>query len=311
MSAPTKWQAILFAICALPALAAETGAEILPANQPCLACHSATGLKNHPPTQVDLVKLKKKLLDPAQFSTSNHSSLACTQCHSDEVKTWPHPANTRSLISACEQCHATQVMRFEKQIADSVHGKIMQEPLTCLNCHNPHRDGTARRQKEARKTAQQDNASCLDCHQSNLAMSKASGNSSPRQDLDALHAWLPNTRLHWQAVRCLDCHTESDKKPHAIIAGKQALRQCVSCHSANSTLKTRLYRHQALEEQEKWGFLNSAVLRSAYVVGATRHPQLDRAIMILAGLTVLGVLGHGLLRIIAALWRRNKERRHD
>ena len=28
--------------------------------------------------------------------------------------------------------------------------------------------------------------------------------------LDDIHAWLPNARLHWRSVRCVDCHTEHE-----------------------------------------------------------------------------------------------------
>lgn len=288
----------------------ELIAKVHKANGECLACHSESGIKAPPRTDLGLVKLRKLLVDSSHFSLSNHTGMACTQCHSNAVASYPHDADTRAKISPCEECHAAKVMRVEKQIKDSVHGGTLKEPFTCTSCHNPHRGAVATRLKDARQIAAQDNKICLDCHQSDLAMAKVSGDNKPRQDIDAIHDWLPNTRLHWSAVRCLECHTASDKKPHEIVNGDKAERKCVTCHSADSTLKTRLYRHQALVEQEKLGFLNSAVLSSAYVVGATRHPILDRAIIALAALTLLGVLGHGAARIITALWRRRKQRKN-
>lgn len=303
-----------FCALAVSAYAAENSpelvAKIAKANGECLACHSEAGVKSPPRAGLDLVKLRKFQLDSLHFDKSNHAGMACTQCHSNAVASYPHDADTRAKISPCEECHAAKVMRVEKQIKDSVHGGTLKEPLTCTSCHNPHRGAVATRLKDARQIAAQDNKICLDCHQSDLAMAKVSGDNKPRKDIDAIHDWLPNTRLHWGAVRCLECHTASDKKPHEIVNGDKAERQCVTCHSANSTLKTRLYRHQALVEQEKLGFLNSAVLSSAYVVGATRHPMLDRAIIALVALTLFGVLGHGAARIIVALWRRRKQRKN-
>lgn len=285
----------------------ELLAKVRKANDECLACHSEAGLKAPPRAGLDLEKLRKTLHDPTFFAASNHGGVECTQCHGKAVGEYPHPANTRAIISPCEECHAAKVMRVEKQLAASVHGLDMKEPFTCLTCHNPHRGAVASRLKDAQQTAVQDNAVCLDCHQSNLAMSRVSGDAKARPDIDAIHDWLPNTRLHWRAVRCLDCHTASDKKSHEITNGDKAERNCVSCHSADSNLQARLYRHQALEEQEKYGFLNSTVLRSAYVVGATRHPLLDKAILALAGLTILGLVGHGSLRVLSALWRRKSK----
>lgn len=300
---------LLAALQAGPAHGAEASpelrAKVAKANAECLACHSAEGLKAPPRADLDLAKLRGLLVDASHFDASNHTGMECTQCHGQTVSAYPHPADTRALIAPCEQCHAAKVMRVEKQIAASAHGDL-KEPLTCLGCHNPHRGAVASRLKDAARTAVQDNRICLDCHQSEREMTRVSGKAEPRRDIDDSHAWLPNTRLHWQAVRCLECHTASDKKPHEIVAGEKAERQCVSCHSANSTLQTRLYRHQALAEQERLGFLNSAVLSSAYVVGATRHPLLDKAIIGMSALTVLGILGHGALRILMALWRRKQ-----
>lgn len=302
--------ALLSSLLAIATHAAESSpelqAKVRQANAECLACHSAEGLKSPPKPGLDLTRLGQLLVDSAHFDASNHTGMECTQCHGTQVSAYPHPAETRNNIAPCEQCHAAKVMRVEKQIADSVHGGVMKEPFTCLTCHNPHRGAIASRQKDARKTAGQDNKICLDCHRSDREMTRVSGDGKARRDLDDIHDWLPNTLLHWKAVRCLECHTAAEKKPHEILGKDKAERQCTTCHSADSVLQTRLYRHQAIAEQEKLGFLNSAVLGSAYVVGATRHPLLDKAIIGMAALTVLGILGHGALRILMALWRRRQ-----
>ena len=90
--------------------------------------------------------------------------------------------------------------------------------------------------------------------------------------------------------------------------GDQALldEYCVTCHSANSTLKTRLYRHLVTEETQRLGFANSIILTSSYMPGVTRHPLLDTLILLAFGVTLLGLLAHGLGRIIGGIIRRRK-----
>ena len=51
------------------------------------------------------------------------------------------------------------------------------------------------------------------------------------------------------------------------------------------------------------------MLSSSYVVGATRNPTLDKALIALFIATVLGVIGHGIVRIITTRLRRRKN--HD
>jgi hypothetical protein len=111
-------------------------------------------------------------------------------------------------------------------------------------------------------------------------------------------------------VRCVECHTPEVKanRPlsHEILDKEKAEKNCLSCHSADSSLRTRLYRHLVKDEQEKFGFTNSVILSSSYVIGATRHPLLDKIVIGLVALTLGGVLIHGLIRIIFAIRRKGK-----
>ena len=121
--------------------------------------------------------------------------------------------------------------------------------------------------------------------------------------------WLPNTKAHWKAVRCVECHTPEvaagKMLSHEILNKEKAEKKCLTCHSTDSSLKTRLYRHMVKDEQQRLGFTNSVILSNSYVIGATRHPQLDKIVIGFIGLTLVGVLGHGAVRFIAALRRRN------
>jgi hypothetical protein len=99
---------------------------------------------------------------------------------------------------------------------------------------------------------------------------------------------------------------------HQILAKDQAEKDCLTCHSANSTLKTRLYRHLVKEEQEKLGFANSVILSSSYVLGATRHPVLDTLVLGAFAAMLLGLLAHGLGRFLTRhAHAQAKENAHD
>ena len=81
-----------------------------------------------------------------------------------------------------------------------------------------------------------------------------------------------------------------------------------ACHSADSSLKARLYRHLVSEERERLGFANSIILADSYVLGATRNTLLDTVLMIAFGAMLVGLLVHGVGRIVA---RRNRRKNDD
>ena len=153
---------------------------------------------------------------------------------------------------------------------------------------------------------------CIDCHNSDLRFSKFSAHlptQRARPDLDSLHAWLPNAKLHWQAARCIDCHTPASTvrslgMSHEILGKAKAEKNCVACHSQQSALATRLYRYAATNAGADLGFANPNILGSAYVLGATRNVYVDWTIGALCAATILGLAGHGLMRFL--LWARRR-----
>ncbi|MBL8492138.1 MAG: hypothetical protein JNM82_15255, partial [Rhodocyclaceae bacterium] len=220
----------------------------------------------------------------------------------------------------CTDCHAAKVLRLEPQFNASVHAKVegVKEKFTCSTCHNAHVNIIQKRLKDPARIVAQDNQGCLECHDSDLTFAKFApeaaktpGQKKKRPDIEGIHEWLPNAKAHWKAVRCIECHTpevaEGKMLSHEILNKEKAQKKCLACHSADSTLKVRLYRHMARDEQQKYGFTNSIILSNSYVVGAVRHPLLDKILIGLAALTLLGVLVHGALRIVAALRRKGKE----
>lgn len=319
---------LILALCAqiLPVQAAgdaeppdaATVAKNHEANKDCFSCHSEAGLKNPPRAGVDLVKLEEVLRDQEVFNNSNHGHMDCRQCHGQSYKDYPHAPSGKEETSPCSECHAGKVLRLEPQFEKSVHGQNLKGKMGCGTCHNPHVALSAKKLKDPHKIVAQDNKACLECHNSDLAFAKFAPNGAKtpgtkraRPDIDTIHDWLPNTRLHWKAVRCIDCHTPevaaTKMLSHEILNKDKAEKNCVSCHSRDSSLSTRLYRHLSQEERGKYDFTNSLILSSNYVVGATRHPLLDTVIIGLAALTLLGVLLHGLARAIFAIRRKGKQ----
>lgn len=292
-------------------------AKIRASNAECYACHSEAGLgeqsrKSPPRADLDLAKLRAFIHDPKQFDGSNHAGMECRICHGQGYVAFPHAPEAKAQISECGECHASKSLRVEQQFEASVHAKNLKDKFTCTTCHNPHVYRVAAKLGDPKKIVRQDNQMCVDCHNSDLrwaAFSKSLTPSKPRPDLDALHDWLPNVRLHWAAVRCVECHTPASSVKslgisHQIQAKDKAEKNCVACHSQQAQLAARLYRYAAETGAGDLGFSNPNMLGSAYVVGATRNPALDRIIGALLLLTTLGVLAHGALRALAALKRR-------
>lgn len=303
-----------------PAVNQETIEANRKANQACYTCHSRVGIQNPPKAGLDLSKLKDSVLEPSVFNPADHGVMDCRECHSKTHYTdYPHAEAGKTSTVACTECHAAKVLRLEPQFNASVHAKNkgLKEKFTCNTCHNAHVNVVQKRLKDPAKIVAQDNDGCLECHNSDLQfgkfapeLEKSPGIHKKRPDIDQIHSWLPNAKLHWSAVRCIECHTpevaENKMLSHEILNKDKAEKKCLACHSAKSSLRTRLYRHMVKEEQQKFGFTNSVILSNSYVIGATRHPLLDTILIGATLATLLGVLAHGVLRALAAM-KRNKD----
>lgn len=287
--------------------------KIRAGNAKCLECHVASALHQPPKEDLDLAKLRRVILNPAAFAGSAHGKLACTKCHTEGYTEQPHAVDANEMTSTCEDCHSKKARKIEAQFEKSVHAENLTDIITCQTCHNPHTMLGLKDQTDPSRIVAQQNRVCLGCHDSDETFAKYAPEKKVRPAIDDIHAWLPNVAMHWKAVRCVECHTplsgDIDVPSHEIVKRDRAERRCVACHSANSTLKDRLYRYLAQEEQRKYGFLNSAILGNTYMISATRNAVVDGIVVALAALTLAGVLIHGLLRYVAYRLRRSK--RHD
>lgn len=271
----------------------------------CLSCHSAQGLKAPPRPDMDLKKLGGMLIDADKLSKSVHADVSCSECHGQAVVNYPHGESAHADLPACADCHKKQVREIAPEFKDSVHVKANLPNFTCATCHDPHVWQKAAKLPSPKAVVRQDNTVCRNCHDSDEKFAQFT--TDKRRDLNDIHGWLPSAELHWQAVRCVDCHTaeKATGVSHAILPKDKAERRCVECHSANSSLRTRLYRQKVEESHiNSVGFINAYILNEAYVLGVTRNQWLDWASFVLLALVIAGLGGHGLLRFVSNKLRK-------
>ena len=281
-------------------------------NNECLKCHSQTYFFYFNEYAGRDVKERMNplfIMDSATFYQSNHKTFMCTDCHSSEYEgTFPHPNHLRFEPSfACMDCHEGnedfaqfhfEAIRDEFQA--SVHSEKHSDEFTCWMCHNPHSYHiTARNGDNLLETIQYDNEICLNCHSDQSEMGLLS--DRPIYDMLNQHQWLPNNKLHFQKVRCIECHARINDTlmiAHNIQPKEKAVKLCVECHSQNSLLMASLYKHIRQETQEKQGFLNAAILSQGYVIGANRNYFLNYGSLAIFAMVILGIATHAILRYI-------------
>ncbi|MBF0177580.1 MAG: nitrate reductase [Magnetococcales bacterium] len=272
----------------------------------CERCHGMRTMAYHDQRTGRMVSL---FVDRQKLAQSSHKQQACLDCHGSGFKVFPHDAATRLETRHCVDCHMeggrfqrNKFEHIERDFLQSVHFQAMPDRFDCFSCHDPHAFQTLRNQGEIGALIQRDNQICLGCHSTPAGTTPLSKRRFT--SLETTHNWLPQVALHWRSVRCLECHTPALGGNHVILKASYAERNCVSCHTRDSMLLTKLYKFRAQEDRQKAGFINSVVLNDAYIVGATRNHWLDRASVALVGFTLLGVVLHGLGRWITA--RRQK-----
>ncbi|MBF0095004.1 MAG: nitrate reductase [Alphaproteobacteria bacterium] len=286
--------------------------EYASVNERCLRCHGMATLSYQDPTTQKTVSLA---VDPEKFATSNHARMTCTNCHQDDYIEYPHVKKADRASLTCLGCHRAdkKTSRFRIPIFDdvgrqfrrSVHYKALPETFDCFSCHDPHVFEVLTAEAGPAAVVNSDNAICLKCHNSQPRFSALTRHEFP--SLKQAHSWLPSPSMHWRSVRCIECHTPRGGNDinHEIVRGEAVERNCVACHTKDSALLTRLYRHRVKEERQVSGLFASMLNNEAYIVGMTRSPDVDALSFFLIGSTVLGLGGHGLLRWLARRRRRS------
>jgi len=99
--------------------------------------------------------------DHEAFERSAHAEahVSCTDCHGIHKSQDEAKLLKVSQPSLCYQCHKDVRPAFSKPF----HHKVNEGLMTCTDCHDPH--GTF--QRSMTKSAAQDDAVCVKCHQEN------------------------------------------------------------------------------------------------------------------------------------------------
>lgn len=277
---------------------------------PCLKCHSNQTYSFY--NEV-IAKDQKRLMNPyyildtVALSNGVHKQFDCTDCHSYEYGTYPHQSNLKlEPLSTCLDCHGGDEAfatyhfeRIEEEFKKSVHYKVYGDNFSCSKCHSQHSYATAARTSSTvLEIVDYSNKMCLSCHNDMKRYKMLSGHENPK--LVEVHDWLPNQELHFQHVRCIECHTQvtdSLMVSHNILDKSQALKKCVECHSANSRLKASLYKYQNLQKRAENGNLNTVLANESYVIGTHQSPFLKLLSIIIFLATLGGVIVHSIFRI--------------
>ena len=276
------------------ALSNSTHPEIIKERQKCLVCHGMKTMAYRDPLTHQVVSL---YVDGDQMAVSNHANLSCSHCHTSGYKQFPHREKAQRIalegILYCTDCHhdnkafpQAQFEKIEEEFKQSVHFQKQPYQFDCFTCHNPHDFRRAAKIDTLDEKIDQTNTICLNCHQQEI-------------NKGISHNWLPNLQLHWQSVRCIDCHTPIfQESVHHIIKPERSKQYCEACHHKDSQLISKLYKHSVIEERQKAGFINSLVMNEAYIIGMTRNKYLDWLALIIIVGTAAGLFVHAFARWI-------------
>ena len=277
----------------------------------CLKCHSNQSYSFHNDvTGAEVKRLMNPyyILDTIAISAGVHKQFDCTDCHSSEYQTYPHQANLKlEPLSTCLDCHGGDESyakyKFEEiqaEVEKSVHHKVYGENFSCSKCHNQHTyAATARNSDNVLEIVDYSNKMCLSCHNDMKKYKLISGNDNPK--LVEVHDWLPNQALHFQHVRCIECHTEvvdSLMVSHNILSKDQAVKKCVECHSADSRLKASLYKYENLQKRSENDGLGNVLTNSSYVIGTHQSPFLKLLSILIFLATLVGIIIHTIFRVL-------------
>jgi hypothetical protein len=282
-------------------------------NENCFTCHGQSKFQfvNKENNKVFTRKMFSEIIiNRNLFYESNHRQFKCTDCHSEDYLTFPHPGNLMmEAMPNCLDCHGDDPKyakyhfeNIEAEFKESVHVKRLGEDFTCWKCHNGHvYKITARTNENIKHTIAYDNAICLNCHTDSLNFQLLTNKENP--NLIAKHDWLPNQRLHFASVRCIECHAKKSPNDstliaHEILPRQFAVKKCQECHSTSSVLMAALYKYQVKESRSTRGFITGSIVNDKYVIGANRNYFLNVLSLVILALTVIGIFIHAFLRFI-------------
>ena len=278
-------------------------------NERCLKCHGQGKYEytnKNLGREIKALMCSERIVSREEFYKSNHKSFSCTDCHSEQYTTFPHPGELRMEQKYnCIDCHGgdEKFAKYHFEEIDSgyrqsIHFKLEPDGFSCWKCHNPHTYKiNIRNSDNIKETILYDNSICLSCH-ANFDRFQL---LTDRKEISILktHEWLPNQAVHFQNVRCIECHAKINDNilvSHLIRPKDEAVKLCNECHSQNSILMATLYKFKS-KEQRRAGFFNGIILNESYVIGANRNEYLNIVSLIIF-VFILGVIGvHIIFRV--------------
>lgn len=144
--------------------------------------------------------------DHEAFQRSAHAEakVVCTQCHSVHAAQNDPQLLKASQQNLCFQCHKDVKSAFSKPF----HHKVNEGLMKCTDCHDPH--GTF--EKSMTKTAAQQDAVCVKCHQENAG---------------------PFIYEHpvVKTEGCTFCHSPHGSANPRLLARNNLNQLCLQCHT--------------------------------------------------------------------------------
>lgn len=298
-------------------------------NRLCIECHTSQSFTIHNDwTGMDQTRLMNPfyIMDTIRFANGVHGAFQCIDCHSYEYETYPHNGDLKlEPLMTCIDCHggddtyaSYQFDRVEEEFEKSIHRERLGDQFTCSKCHDQHYyTPTARTSSNVREIVEYSNNMCLSCHDNMIKYQLVSDKEKPQ--LVQIHEWLPNQELHFNRVRCIECHTDVQDSlmvSHNILPKEEATKNCVECHSSNSMLQASLYKYQNLMLRSgnaendstasgevysgSFQFLSMKNIFSNqyYVIGASRIPLLNTIFVAIFVLTLAGIFTHAIFRFL-------------
>ena len=145
-------------------------------NERCLKCHGQELYEytnKNLGRQVKALMCSDRIVKRVEFYRSNHKGFSCTDCHSEQYTTFPHPGELRMEQKYnCLDCHGGD-QKFAKyhfeeidsEYRQSIHFKLEPDGFSCWSCHNPHMYRiNIRNSENIKETILYDNNICLGCH---------------------------------------------------------------------------------------------------------------------------------------------------
>ncbi|WP_372639838.1 cytochrome c3 family protein [Ancylomarina sp.] len=283
----------------------------LKADNDCLRCHSnQTHTIYNDWTERNEKRLMNPyfILDSLRVKAGVHGSFNCIDCHSSDYETYPHQGDLKlEPLSTCIDCHGGdenfadyKFEQIEEEFKKSTHARALGDQFTCSKCHDQHYyQATARTSENVKDIVKFSNEMCLSCHDNSSQYLLVSETKKPQ--LMETHNWLPNQKLHFENVRCIECHThvvDSLMVSHNILPKEKALKLCVECHTSDSHLNASLYKYKNIQARSQKGAFGNILSNKSYVIGAYQNEILNLLSLLIFLAAITGIIVHTFFRII-------------